>query len=55
MTYRITIGQNQWLKAEGLGEAGGVALYQVVEAHRCPQGLLIINSGNTYVFDGFGF
>ena len=37
MTYRISIGQNQWLIAEGLGEAGGVALYQVVEAHRCPQ------------------
>ena len=37
MTYRITIGQNQWLLTERLGQHRKEILYQVIEAHRCPQ------------------
>jgi len=38
MTYMITIGQNQWLRVECIGQSGSLyTLYQVTTAHRCPQ------------------
>lgn len=37
MTYRISIGQNQWLMTELLGQVGRDTLYQVIKSHRCPQ------------------
>tara|TARA_R100001079_G_scaffold100315_1_gene64713 strand:- start:4678 stop:4932 length:255 start_codon:yes stop_codon:yes gene_type:complete len=51
MTHRITIGQNQWLVVEWVGKiGGGTTLYQVVEAHRCPQ----IERGDTIKVDKKG-
>ena len=37
MSYRITVGQNQWLIAEYLGKTGRQLLWQVTESHRLPQ------------------
>lgn len=37
MTYRISIGQNQWLLTERLGMHSRDILYQVIKSHRCPQ------------------
>ena len=37
MTYRISIGQNQWLRVEYIGIEQRASLYQVIESHRCPQ------------------
>jgi NMD protein affecting ribosome stability and mRNA decay len=37
MSYRITVGQNQWLITEYVGARGGTTMYQVTESHRLPQ------------------
>ncbi len=37
MKYRISIGQNQWLMTERLGQHSRDILYQVIKSHRCPQ------------------
>lgn len=46
MSCRITVGQNQWLIVEYVGDHRGTTIYQVTTSHRLPQ----INVGDMIHF-----